>query len=81
MCRVFTSSEHSTRDQLQAVITADILIQTHGSALGNLQFMKRVGLVCICTIIWGSIFRTVTFTHPSGPAAPCIRWRRPGSRV
>ena len=34
--------EHSARDQLLAVIMADILIQTHGSALGNLIFMKRV---------------------------------------
>ena len=42
MGRVVTSMEHTARDQLLAVVTADILIQTHGSALGNLDFMKRV---------------------------------------
>ena len=45
--RVFTSIEHAVRDQLLAVVEADVLIQTHGSAMGNLMFMKRVGLACV----------------------------------
>ena len=45
--RVFTSIEHTVRDQLLAVVEADLLIQTHGSAMGNLMFMKWVGLTSV----------------------------------
>ena len=42
MRRIFTPVEHSAREQLLAIITADIQIQAHGSAMGTLVFMKRV---------------------------------------
>ena len=40
--RILTPVEHSAREQLLAIITADIQIQAHGSAMGTLVFMKRV---------------------------------------
>ena len=49
MPRIFRSEEHSIKEQVEAFMRADVIVLTHGSALGNLLFMKEVRLwLCLC---------------------------------
>ena len=40
--RIFQPSSATIKEQVHTVAHADILVQTHGSALGNLMFLKEV---------------------------------------
>ena len=40
--RIFLASSSTIKEQVLTIAHADILVQTHGSALGNLMFLKEV---------------------------------------
>ena len=49
LCRVVSAEEKSLKSQAQMMSEADIVVMTHGAAMGNIMFMAPVSEFLIST--------------------------------